>query len=94
METTQGISLYSFVYLKLAKAPCFSYYLLCFSFNKIRQESGTSSAWRRDWGDGGRKVAQIMYTHISKCKNNKIKFEKRKMTVKTLCLTLNKISPR
>jgi hypothetical protein len=35
-----------------------------------------------------------MYTHVSKYKNNKIKFKKRKMTLKTLCLTLNKISPR
>jgi hypothetical protein len=32
METTQGISLY--LYLKLAKTPCFCYYLLCFFFYK------------------------------------------------------------
>jgi hypothetical protein len=32
METTQGISLCSYLYLKLAKPPCFSYYVLCFFF--------------------------------------------------------------
>jgi hypothetical protein len=31
MEATQGISLYSYSYLKLPKMPCFSYYPLCFS---------------------------------------------------------------
>jgi hypothetical protein len=28
METTQEISLYSYLYFRLAKTPCFSYYLL------------------------------------------------------------------
>jgi hypothetical protein len=47
METMLGISLYSYHYLKLAKLPCFSYYLLCFFFNKIReQEGGTGSGLR------------------------------------------------
>jgi hypothetical protein len=47
METTQRTSLYSYLYLKLAKTPHFSYYLLCFLFKKIReQEGGTSSAQR------------------------------------------------
>jgi hypothetical protein len=45
METTQGISLYSF-YLKLAKAPFFSYCLLCFFFYKIGEQEGKT-------GDGG-----------------------------------------
>jgi hypothetical protein len=44
METTQGDFLYSHLYLKLAKMPCFSFYLLCFFFYKIgEQESGTGS---------------------------------------------------
>jgi hypothetical protein len=30
METKPGIFLYSYLYLKLAKAPGISYYLLCF----------------------------------------------------------------
>jgi hypothetical protein len=55
METKQGISLYSYLYLKLAKAPCFSYYLLCFFFYKIgEQECGICSALR--WGKGVRRV--------------------------------------
>jgi hypothetical protein len=49
---------------KLAKSICFSYYLLCFLFNKIKQEGRTGSACK--WSVGG--VAQTMYTHVSKCK--------------------------
>jgi hypothetical protein len=36
MEAMLGISLYSYLYLQLAKMLCLSYYLLCFLFNKIR----------------------------------------------------------
>jgi hypothetical protein len=33
-------------------------------------------------GSGGvEEMAQIMYTHVSKCKNNKIKFKKRNYSV-------------
>jgi hypothetical protein len=35
MEEMLGISLYSYLYLKLAKTQYLSYYLLCFLFNKI-----------------------------------------------------------
>jgi hypothetical protein len=50
MEITQGISLYSYLYLKLPKTPCFSYHLLCFFFYKIgEQEGGTGSAWGWGW---------------------------------------------
>jgi hypothetical protein len=70
MEATLGISLYSYLYLKVAKTICFSYYLLCFLFNIIREEGRTDSA-RKGWG-----VAQTMYIHVSKCKNDKIKGEK------------------
>jgi hypothetical protein len=49
MEATLGLSLHSYLYLKLAKMLCLSYYLLCFLFNKIgEQEGGTGSA--RKWG--------------------------------------------
>jgi hypothetical protein len=51
--------------------PCFSYYLLCLLFNKIREEEGRTSSAQR-WGRG-----QTMYTHLSKCKNDKIKLRKR-----------------
>jgi hypothetical protein len=39
METTQGISLYSYLHLKLAKMLCFSFDLTCFFFNKIGEEA-------------------------------------------------------
>jgi hypothetical protein len=76
VEVTLGISLYSCLYLKLAKSLCLSYYLLYFLFNKIReQEDRIGSAWKLG-GRGGSwrwEVAQTMYTHVSKCKNDKIK---------------------
>jgi hypothetical protein len=60
-----------YLYLKLAKMLFFSYYLLCFLFNKSReQEGGTGSARNRGVAV---EVAQIMYTHASKYKNDKIK---------------------
>jgi hypothetical protein len=53
MDITQGISLYSYFYPKLAKKLCFSYYLLCFFFNKIgEQDDEPGSALKR--GGGGR----------------------------------------
>jgi glycosyltransferase involved in cell wall biosynthesis len=73
MEAVVGFCLYSYLYLKLAKAPCLSYYLLCFLFNKIReQESRTGFAQK--WGRVGksREVDQTIYTYESKCKNDKI----------------------
>jgi hypothetical protein len=73
MEATLGISLYRNLYPKLAKMLCLSYYLLCFLFNKIGEEGRTGYAWK--WGRG---VAQTMYTHVSKCKNNKIKGGKKR----------------
>jgi hypothetical protein len=46
--------------------------LLCFFFYKIReQESRPGSAWRWKVGTRARgKVLQIMYTQVSKCKND------------------------
>jgi hypothetical protein len=76
MEAVLGISLCSYLYLKLTKTLCLSYYLLCFLFNKIgEQDSGTGSAQK--WGVGkeeSREVAQKVCTHVSKCKNDKIIF--------------------
>jgi hypothetical protein len=53
MEAMLRLSLYSYIYLKLAKTICLSYYLLCFLFNKIvDEEDRTGSAW--EWaGVGG-----------------------------------------
>jgi hypothetical protein len=75
METTQGISLCTYLYLKLAKMSCFS--MFCFLFCKIgKQESGTGFAQGGCWGcwhqceeRGSRKrgrkvnVVQIMCTY-------------------------------
>jgi hypothetical protein len=70
IDTTQGITLYSYFHLKLAETPCFSYYLLWFFFFKIgEQEGGTGSALEGVEGE----VTQIIYTHVSKCKNDEIK---------------------
>jgi hypothetical protein len=75
MEATLGISLYSYFYLKLAKMLWFSYYFFCFLFNKIRKQEGRiGSAQKPECGGG--QLAQITYTHIGKCKNDKIKFKK------------------
>jgi hypothetical protein len=38
VETTKGIYLYKYLYLKLAKTPCFSYYLYAFSFKKLAKK--------------------------------------------------------
>jgi hypothetical protein len=66
METMLGISLHSYLYLKLAKT--LSLLSLSFLVNKIgERESGTGSA--RKWGVG-EKVTQTLYTHVSKCKND------------------------
>jgi hypothetical protein len=44
MEATLGISLNSYLYLKLAKMLCLSYYLLCSLFSKIGEQEGI---WNR-----------------------------------------------
>jgi hypothetical protein len=76
MEAMLGIPLYSYPYLKLAKTQCLSYYLLCFLFNKIREQEGRIGFWLEGMGRKGR-VAQTMYTHVSKYKNDKIKERKK-----------------
>jgi hypothetical protein len=77
MVTTLGISLYNYLYLKPAKMLYFSYYLLCFLFNKFREQEGRRSSVLKLGLGESRKEAQIMYIHVSKCKSNKIKFLKR-----------------
>jgi hypothetical protein len=73
MEAMLGIALYSYPYPKLAKPLCLFYYLLCFLFNKIREESRTGSAWKQGQlgryelvGGWGREMAQTMYAHMNK----------------------------
>jgi hypothetical protein len=65
MEATLRISLYSYLYPKLAKMLCLSYYLLSFFFNKIIEEEGrTGSSWGWGWGVGrmGRGSTNNVYT--------------------------------
>jgi hypothetical protein len=64
MEVT--LALCSYVYFKLAKMLCFSYNLLCFFFNKIGEQEGRTS-YAYMWTE----VAQTLYTHVSKGKNDK-----------------------
>jgi hypothetical protein len=74
MEAMLGISLYSYLYLKLAKMLYLSYYCLCLLFNKIREEGRTVSAWKRGRGCGreggsrgqGGEMIQTMYAHMNK----------------------------
>jgi hypothetical protein len=77
MEAMLGISLYRYLYLKLAKKICLSYYLLCFLFNKIREEGGTGSA--RKWGGVGWGCVwgwTTVYPRVSKGKTDKKKKKK------------------
>jgi hypothetical protein len=81
METTKGISLCSYFYLKLAKPSCFSY-LLCFSSTKSENRrvdrfrgkfGGVWHQWER--GGGGERdrrmnTVQIMCIHVCKCEND------------------------
>jgi hypothetical protein len=47
MEAILGISLYSHLYLKLAKMLYLPYYSLHLLFNKIGEEGRTGSAWKQ-----------------------------------------------
>jgi hypothetical protein len=50
MEANLGISLYSYLYLKLTKMLHLSYYPLCFLFNKIREQEGRTCSATQKWG--------------------------------------------
>jgi hypothetical protein len=71
MVTTLGISLLSLS--QTSKKAMFSLLSLMFSLQQNQRTRG----WNRfclEAGNGGL-VAQIMYTHVSKFKNNKIKLK-------------------
>jgi hypothetical protein len=81
MEATLGNSLYSYLYLELAKNAmpflCLMSYVLRFLFTKSedkREEQILSEVGGMCWGE----VAQTMYTHASKCKKGEIKDRKKK----------------
>jgi hypothetical protein len=73
METTQGISLYSYLYLKLAKNALFLFLSFMFFLLQSQRTRG-QNRFCPEVGEA-EKVAQIMHTHLSKCKNDKIKKE-------------------
>jgi hypothetical protein len=76
MEITQGISLYSYLNLKLAKT---LFFFLIFFFSQQNWRTRGQNRFCPEVvvaGAGG--GVQIMYTHVSKCKNDKIKFKKQK----------------
>jgi hypothetical protein len=69
MEAMLGNSLYSNLYLKLAKMLCLSYYLLCFLFKKLEKRaeqdlpgSGGQAAWGGGEGAGERNAPNV-YTY-------------------------------
>jgi hypothetical protein len=74
MVTTLGIFLYSYLYLKLAKmlVLIISY---VFSSRKLENKRAEQVLPRSGDGGGG-KVVHIMYTHVSRFKNDKINFFK------------------
>jgi hypothetical protein len=80
MEETQGISLYSYLYPKFAKTKNNLSFLLSFMVSSTSQrKEGRASLMgnREGWGKGREDLAQIICTHVSKCKNDKIKEEKK-----------------
>jgi hypothetical protein len=82
VEAMLGISLYSYLYPKLSKALCFSYYLLCFLLNKIGEQEGKTGSAPK-WGRGRAVVREGVggtwpkVYHVNKCKNNKMKGKKK-----------------
>jgi hypothetical protein len=74
METTLGISLCSYLYLKLAKMSCFFFYLLCFFFHKTDSAEGRGIGTVRGWQWQGKNrrtnMVQTMYTHACNCCRN------------------------
>jgi hypothetical protein len=69
---TKGISLCSYLYLKLAKIPCSLYYLSWIFLAQSRTRRG----WHQWEGRGGRErgkrmnMVQIYDTHVCKCRND------------------------
>jgi hypothetical protein len=74
MEAMLGISLYSYLYLKLAKNAMSFLLSLMFFLNKIgEEEGGNRFSLEAAGGLGGHKQC----IHMSKCKNDKIKGEEK-----------------
>jgi hypothetical protein len=82
MQAMLGIPLYSYFYLKLEKHYVFLIISYVFSSTKSENKRVEQILPRSRDGGVGREerrrgeVAQTMYTHVSKCKNGKIKESK------------------
>jgi hypothetical protein len=76
MEAMLGISLYSYLYLKIAK--CYVILAISYIFSSTKSVNKRTEQvlpGSRVVGKGrkGRGAAHTMYTHVSKCKDNTIK---------------------
>jgi hypothetical protein len=79
LEAMLGISLYSYLHLKLAKIIFFLIIAYVFSSKKTENKRAEQVLPRSSAGWGGVwRVAQTMYTHVTKCKNDKIKQRKKR----------------
>jgi hypothetical protein len=67
IEATLGISLYNYLYLTKK----LYVFLISYVFSSTKSEKRAGYAWKLGWGMG--EVALTMYTHVSKCKNDKNK---------------------
>jgi hypothetical protein len=71
--SNNGISLYSYLYLKLGKQ--YVFLIISYIFSSTKSENKREKQVQlRSMGKGGRErreVAQTMHTHVSKCKNDK-----------------------
>jgi hypothetical protein len=67
MEATLGISLYIYLYLKLAK--CYVFLIISYVFSSTKSENKRVEHVLPGSGGEG-KEAQTMHTHVCKCKND------------------------
>jgi hypothetical protein len=89
MEAMLGISLYNYLYLRLAKTAVFLIIPYAFFSTKLKREEQVLP--RSDGGEGeeevgrgqGGEMAQTVYRHMNKCINNK------KSKVSKTCLSIH-----
>jgi hypothetical protein len=72
MEAMLGISLYSYLYLKLAKR--YVFLIISYVFSLTKSENKRVLSGKGGWGE---EVAQTVYSHVSKRKKDKLKERKK-----------------
>jgi hypothetical protein len=88
MEAILGISLCSYLYLRLVKNAMSFLLSLMFPLQQnqtARGENRFRGRGRRGKGKGRGEVAQTMYIILTKCKNDTIKKELKKTNITCLC---------